>query len=168
MGERLKALEEALKGPRKHASSEIEDVEQTAKELGLLLQEVDKVQSINVKLESERRGRKPEPVATFDMLWMLFELGQYVYFKLHDYQVAARIRLLGWDKENPLKAEDSYTMVTIRVWYLDYDGKPFFHTILCNKCLLDSGQYINRRIHNVEVQRFRGERVITDLPVYPE
>ena len=104
--------------PAKH---KITDMKQTVQELDLVLKEVDKVQSANVALEEERHLREPQAVATFDMLWMLFKPGDYVYVNINGFEVAARANLLFWQGSRSI--EDPYLTVTFRVWYLDHDGE---------------------------------------------
>ena len=102
-------------------ADKIEDTKQIVRELDLLLKEVDKVQSANVALEEERHLRQPQAVATFDMLWMLFKPGDYVYVNMNGCEVAARVNLLFWQGTRSI--EDPYLTVTVRVWYLDHDGR---------------------------------------------
>ena len=103
------------------AVDKIEDLKQIVRELDLLLKEVDKVQSANVALEEERYLRQPQAVATFDMLWILFRPGDYVYTNINGCEVAARVNLLIWQGKRSI--EDPHLMVTVRVWYLDHNGR---------------------------------------------
>jgi hypothetical protein len=86
--------------------------------LQLLLEEVDRVQAGNVKLEEARFARN---MVTFDMLWMRLTPGTYIYASINDTIVAGRVNLLIWDSEHGSQ-EDGYSSVTVHLWYLDHDG----------------------------------------------
>ncbi|KAJ8118977.1 hypothetical protein ONZ43_g3889 [Nemania bipapillata] len=120
--------------------------------LSLVLAEVDKVSKANVILEDERHSR-PEPVATFDMLWKLFRPGTEVYLYEDGQETAAKVRLLRWDY-GPLAMNDQsdrpFRTVSVFVWYLDHDGI-----------------YLTARQHIIEIGRWDGEKPIKELSVQP-
>ncbi|TVY41797.1 ATPase family AAA domain-containing protein 3-B [Lachnellula occidentalis] len=99
-------------------------------------------------LEEDQRYTKPTPVATFEMLWMLFKPGMDVYAQLDDQRggfvvqsCCPHVEGLKFGYIAPFK---------IIMWYLDFDGRM-----------------LGRRSHEVIIAPFEGEREITSLKVFP-
>ena len=99
-------------------------------------------------LAEDARYVKPAPVATFEMLWMLFKPGMDVYAQLDEqrggfvvHSCAPMTENLRFGQLAPLK---------VIMWYLDYDGR-----------------LVGRRRHEVVITPFEGEREITSLKVFP-
>jgi hypothetical protein len=99
-------------------------------------------------LEEDARYQKPTPVATFEMLWMLFKPGKDVYAEIDEQRggfVVQSCASVTKDREYgrpmPLK---------VMMWYLDYNGIK-----------------VGRRSHEVTIAPFEGEREITSLKVIP-
>jgi hypothetical protein len=97
-----------------------------ASEVKLLMKEVGKVHSQQIK-EEEARHRQNPPKATFDMLSMIFKPGTSVYTTIEGSEVAGRVKLVLWDRGNHLgrssSVDDPYLRVFVNLWYLDYRGK---------------------------------------------
>ena len=99
-----------------------------------------------VRLERERYDR-PKPVATFEMLWMLFPPGTDVFCdpqqhgSLGGYVVQTSSGGIYMNNTMPFN---------IHLWYLDYNGR-----------------YIGRQKTKVTIQPFQGEKEINSLPVIP-
>lgn len=99
-------------------------------------------------LEEDARYRKPTPVATFEMLWMLFKPGMDVYAEIDGQRGGIVVQScesvtenMKWGMPMPLK---------VKMWYLDYDGIK-----------------VGRKSHDVTIAPFEGEREITSLKVIP-
>jgi hypothetical protein len=99
-------------------------------------------------LEEDARYQKPTPVATFEMLWMLYKPGMDVYAELDEQRggfVVQSCASVTKDREYgrpmPLK---------VMMWYLDYNGIK-----------------VGRRQHEITIAPFEGEREITSLKVIP-
>lgn len=99
-------------------------------------------------LEEDARYQKPTPVATFEMLWMLYKPGKDVYAEIDEQRggfVVQSCASVTKDREYgrpmPLK---------VMMWYLDYNGIK-----------------VGRRSHEVTIAPFEGEREITSLKVIP-
>ncbi|KAH8687929.1 hypothetical protein BGZ60DRAFT_440107 [Tricladium varicosporioides] len=99
-------------------------------------------------LEEDARYAKATPVATFEMLWMLFKPGMDVYAQLDEQRGGFVVQScvpcsdgLKFGQPAPLK---------VLLWYLDYDGRM-----------------VGRRRHEVTIAPFEGEREITSLKVFP-
>lgn len=100
-----------------------------------------------IDMERERHNRS-RPAATFEMLWMLFPPGTDVFHEpgedgLYEGFVVKQISGGGL-------AMDSATPLTIKTWYLDYNGT-----------------YIGRRECEETIQPFAGEKEVSTLPVIP-
>lgn len=94
----------------------------TADHIGLLMKEINEVQNEQVAEEKKRHTQSP-PVATFDMLWMLFKPGHYVYTIINGEEVVCRVRLAVWERGLGNTANDPYAKVVVNMWYLDYNGE---------------------------------------------
>lgn len=102
-------------------------------------------------LEEDERYKRPTPVATFEMLWMLYKPGTDVYATIDDQRggfvvqscsaTADPSKAIAMGRLSPLK---------IQMWYMDFDGR-----------------YLGRRQHEVIIVPFEGEREITSLKVIP-
>lgn len=99
-------------------------------------------------LEEDQRYTRPTPVATFEMLWMLFKPGMDVYAQIDEQRggfvvqsCAPFLDNLKYGHMAPFK---------IKMWYLDFDGRM-----------------VGRREHEVIIVPFDGEREITSLKVFP-
>ena len=99
-------------------------------------------------LLEDQRYAKATPVATFEMLWMLYKPGMDVYANIDDQRGGFVVKSCANVTENakvgrpmPLK---------IMMWYLDYDGRM-----------------VGRRSHEVSIIPFEGEREIASLKVVP-
>ncbi|KAF4629313.1 hypothetical protein G7Y89_g8838 [Cudoniella acicularis] len=97
--------------------------------------------------EEDARYLKSTPVATFEMLWMLFKPGQDAYAQLDDQRGGFVVQSCAptaggkFGQPSPLK---------VMLWYLDYDGRM-----------------VGRRSYSVTITPFQGEREITSLKVFP-
>ena len=103
-------------------NEEATEYQEAAEQISMLVKEVDKVQKIQVAEEKERFQQSP-PAATFEMLWMLFKPGLYVYTSSNGEEVACRVRLAVWDRGRNTSADDPYITLTVHMWYLDHKGK---------------------------------------------
>ncbi|KAI1742689.1 hypothetical protein F4680DRAFT_24010 [Xylaria scruposa] len=132
--------------------ADVQELERMLSHFRLVLQEVDKVSKEATVLEEQRHTRNV-PVATFDLLWKLFSPGQNVFVYENDYEITARVRLLRWDHGTILddNMDRPYVSVTIHLWYLDHDGS-----------------HITPRLHHVVINRYPGEKPISELPVQPD
>jgi len=98
----------------------------TAQHIEYLENELDKALGTRIE-EEEKRWKQDPPVATFDMLWLLFQPGTVVCGKFAEEVSACRVHSCSWDesKLNPLGPES----VQILMWYLDFDGRFLFISI---------------------------------------
>jgi hypothetical protein len=98
-------------------------------------------------LEEDARYIKPTPVATFEMLWMLFKPGMDVYANI-DEQRGGFVVQSCTPFSTPNFSRISSMKVTM--WYLDFNGT-----------------HVGRRKMEVQIAPFEGEREITSLKVFP-
>ncbi|KAG9230294.1 hypothetical protein BJ875DRAFT_385474 [Amylocarpus encephaloides] len=99
-------------------------------------------------LEEDARYAKPAPVATFEMLWMLFKPGMDVYSTIDEQRGGFVVQSCG-----PAAGPSQFgrpSALKITMWYLDFDGRM-----------------VGRRRHEVNIIPFEGEREITSLKVFP-
>lgn len=130
--------------------------EETARDLGILLEYLwpDYRREVIPEL---RNYEQSMPVATFDMLWLLFKPGEDVYTKvgerLQGFVVeSAELKLKAY---NPYGAvlrnrKDRYNRYIITVWRLAYTGRSVY-----------------REKHKFSILEYQGERDITSLDIYP-
>jgi hypothetical protein len=130
--------------------------EETARDLGILLDHLWPEYRREVVPEL-RNYEQSMPVATFDMLWLLFKPGEDVYTKVGE-------RLQGFVVESaerkdktynpygqPLRnRKDRYNRYIITVWRLAYTGRTVY-----------------REKHKFSILEYQGEREITSLDIYP-
>ena len=130
--------------------------EETAHDLGILLDYLWPEYRREVVPELRNYGQSM-PVATFDMLWLLFKPGEDVYTKVGE-------RLQGFVVESaelkektpnpygqPLRnRKDRYNRFIITVWRLAYTGRTVY-----------------REKHKFSILEYQGERDITSLDIYP-
>lgn len=136
------------------------------------MRKLDQAQEQRIREEALRHKLKP-PKATFDMLSMLFKPGVFVYTTIEGSEVAGIVKLVAWE-QGKSGANAPYMKAHVRMWYLDYSGSyndmclPALEleNPLLMSLIIDS--YIKRRKHTVVVDRYNGERAISDLPIYPE
>jgi hypothetical protein len=102
-------------------------------------------------LEEDERYKRPTPVATFEMLWMLYKPGMDVYANIDDQRGGFVVQSCT-PTSDPLKASNMGTLSALKVmmWYMDFDGR-----------------HLGRRSHEVIIVPFEGEREITSLKVIP-
>lgn len=99
-------------------------------------------------LEEDARYQKPTPVATFEMLWMLFKPGKDVYAEIDEQRGGFVVQSCASVTE---KREYGRPMpLKVMMWYLDYNGIK-----------------VGRRQREVTIAPFEGEREITSLKVIP-
>lgn len=105
--------------------------------------------SLGEKILAEaQRYKKPTPVATFEMLWMLFKPGMDVYAQIDDQRGGFVLQSCQPVSDN---AKAGRPMpLKVLMWYLDFDGRM-----------------LGRRQHEVTIVPFEGEREITSLKVFP-
>lgn len=99
-------------------------------------------------LEEDTRYQKATPVATFEMLWMLYKPGMDVYAELDEQRGGFVVQ-----STQPVTEDRVYGMpmpLKIMMWYLNYDGIK-----------------VGRTSHEVIIAPFEGEREITSLKVIP-
>ena len=106
---------------RRDPSSEDEDVKRkriTVKHIERLERELYKVLDEPMRLEIDGYGQTP-PVASFDMLWLLFRPGTEVYTVINEETVCCRVLAPVWD------TRDSRVpwMMELRMWFLDFNGQ---------------------------------------------
>ncbi|KAI4223765.1 MAG: hypothetical protein LQ349_007366 [Xanthoria aureola] len=133
---------------RRDPSSEDEDVKRkriTVKHIERLERELDKVLAEPMRLEFDGYGQTP-PVASFDMLWLLFRPGTEVYTVINEETVCCRVLTPVWET---LNTRVPCTM-ELRMWFLDFNGT-----------------HVDRRRHNVRIDSFDGKREILSLEAYP-
>lgn len=102
-------------------------------------------------LEEDERYKRPTPVATFEMLWMLYKPGTDVYATIDDQRGGFVVQSCSATAD-PSKAMVMGRMspLKIQMWYMDFDGR-----------------HLGRRQHEVIIVPFEGEREITSLKVVP-
>lgn len=99
-------------------------------------------------LEEDARYKKPTPVATFEMLWMLYKPGKDVYAEIDEQRGGFVVQ-----SSEPVTKDREYGRpmpLKVKMWYLDYNGIK-----------------VGRRQHEVTIAPFEGEREITSLKVIP-
>ncbi|KAL8669048.1 MAG: hypothetical protein Q9168_006348 [Polycauliona sp. 1 TL-2023] len=116
----------------------------TIKHIERLEHEIDKVLEEPMRLELDGYRQEP-PVASFDMLWLLFRPGTEVYTVINDETVCCRVLTPVWEK-----LETRVTM-ELRMWFLDFNGT-----------------HVDRRRHTVRFDSFEGKREILSLEAYPK
>lgn len=99
-------------------------------------------------LAEDQRYNKPTPVATFEMLWMLFKPGMDVYAQIDDQRGGFVLQSCQPVSDNSKVGKPM--PLKVLMWYLDYDGR-----------------ILGRRQHEVTIVPFEGEREITSLKVFP-
>ncbi|KAM3073696.1 hypothetical protein ACMFMG_004420 [Clarireedia jacksonii] len=99
-------------------------------------------------LLEDARHQRATPVATFEMLWMLFKPGMDVYTQMDDQRAGFVVQQCEPTTENVRPGQPA--PLKIKMWYLDFDGR-----------------YVGRRAHDVTIAPFEGEREITSLKVIP-
>jgi len=102
-------------------------------------------------LAEDERYKRPTPVATFEMLWMLFKPGMDVYANIDDQRGGFVVQSC-LATADPVKATKMGQLSPLKVmmWFLDFDGR-----------------HLGRRQHEVIIVPFEGEREITSLKVIP-
>ena len=68
-----------------------------------------------MRLESDGYHQEP-PVASFDMLWLLFRPGTEVYTIINDETICCRVLAAVWDRLEPQVTMD------LKMWFLDFNG----------------------------------------------
>jgi hypothetical protein len=102
-------------------------------------------------LEEDERYMRPTPVATFEMLWMLFKPGMDVYANIDDQRGGFVVQSCTPTADvNKATKMGQLSPLKIMMWYMDFDGR-----------------YLGRRQHEVIIIPFEGEREITSLKVIP-
>lgn len=99
-------------------------------------------------LEEDQRYTRTTPVATFEMLWMLFKPGMDVYTQIDEQRGGFVVQSC-----NPFVDNLKYGQIAplkVKMFYLDFDGRM-----------------VGRRSHEVIITPFDGEREITSLKVFP-
>ena len=119
---KLKAMRERYENEA-HDPSDEEAVANhvTAAHIKLLECELDKAQRVQIQ-EEEKRHRQNSPVASFDMLWLLFHPGRYVYTKIDGDMIGCRIRLPVWTTGR-VGPNEAITSLTVNMWNLEFKGK---------------------------------------------
>lgn len=97
--------------------------------------------------EETSRHRKPTPMATFQMLWLLFKPGTTVYIQMDRGLQACVVERLEFTYHEICRLSNSYMLV---LWYLNSDGRKV-------------GRCQCKRI----ISPYEGERKITSLNVFP-
>lgn len=102
-------------------------------------------------LEEDERYKRPTPVATFEMLWMLYKPGMDVYANIDDQRGGLVVQscLPTADATKAIKM-GQLSPLKIMMWSMDFDGR-----------------HLGRRPHEVIIVPFEGEREITSLKVIP-
>ncbi|KAI4258647.1 MAG: hypothetical protein L6R42_004979, partial [Xanthoria sp. 1 TBL-2021] len=131
-------------------NSEVEDEEVkrkriTVKHVERLEHELEKVLDEPMRLEFDGYRQTP-PVASFDMLWLLFRPGTKVYTVINDETVCCRVLTPVWET---LETRGRTTL-ELRMWFLDFNGT-----------------HVDRRKHNLRIDSFEGKREILSLEAYP-
>ncbi|OJD33136.1 p-loop containing nucleoside triphosphate hydrolase [Diplodia corticola] len=138
-----------LKEERFGSDQSREDLELTVKHIEKLEHELDKV--LKEPIEMEQQGyRQNPPVASFDMLWLLFRPGELVYTKIDDEWACCMVLIPFWGGGQIL--DDTWTPVhlILKLWFLDFNGKV-----------------LDRRRHELRIENFTGQRNILALDAYP-
>ncbi|CAG8978561.1 hypothetical protein HYALB_00012435 [Hymenoscyphus albidus] len=99
-------------------------------------------------LAEDQRYMKSTPVATFEMLWMLFKPGMDVYATIDDQKGGFVVQSCAPTSDTVKYGQVASLKVTM--WYLDFDGRV-----------------VGRRRHEVTIAPYDGEREITSLKVFP-
>ncbi|KAI1338825.1 P-loop containing nucleoside triphosphate hydrolase protein [Xylariaceae sp. FL0016] len=100
--------------------------------------------------EEEQRLARDDPSATFAMLWWLYKPGTTVYIE-SDGRFAAYVILdVAGDSSVLFQAATRLEKYTVRVWYLDFDGR-----------------HVRRCERKVVITPFEGERRVMSLGVIP-
>lgn len=102
-----------------------------------------------ITLEQSRHAR-PEPVCTYNMLWLLYEPGSTVYIESDGRLAAYIVQSVAADDAILTLPPERLKAYQVLVWYLDYDGR-----------------YIRRFTRHITIMPFAGEKSITSLSVIP-
>lgn len=97
----------------------IEENKNTVREVRLLMAEVDKHHA-SLVVEEKARHNREIPMATFEMLWLLFPPGVLTYAKIDGVEIACMVRMLVW--RGGERNNSTLTSVVVHLWYLDYNG----------------------------------------------
>ena len=112
--------------------------------------------------KEEARHQQSPPVATFEMLWMLFKPGTRVFHN-KDEEISGcivrSIKLL-----DPLKEEKRWQVC---LWSLGFNGKLSKYSLLLLILTIRVGNYVDRVPSEHVMRGFDGTREITTLDVYP-
>ena len=100
-----------------------------------------------IDMERERHNRS-RPTVTFEMLWLLFPPGTDAFYDIVGDGILSGF-VVGQTSGGGL-AMDRTAPFDICLWYLDYDG-----------------DHIGRRLINVTIQPFTGEKEVSTLSVIP-
>ncbi|KAI9742742.1 MAG: hypothetical protein M1818_003471 [Claussenomyces sp. TS43310] len=100
-------------------------------------------------LLEDQRYAKPTPMATFEMLWMLFKPGMDVYAEIDDQRAGFVVQSCSQVLDTSTRL-GKLSPLKVMMWYLDFDGRM-----------------VGRRGHEVTLAPFEGEREITSLKVIP-
>ncbi|KAI1096097.1 hypothetical protein F5B19DRAFT_437873 [Rostrohypoxylon terebratum] len=130
------------------------DKDQGKKEVEKARITIDHIDALERELEKldgpikEEKGlhKLDTPMATFDMLWLLFRPGTVVLTKVSGEWAAAKVYLPIWGGEGP-KSKSYLELIT---WYHDFDGT-----------------HLRRRRHRVRIERFEGRCQVKLLQAYP-
>ena len=123
--EKLKLLREKYESEISDRDPSSEDKDEdvkrkrvTVKHVERLERELDKVLDEPMRLEIDGYGQTP-PVASFNMLWLLFRPGTEVYTVINEQTVCCRVLTPFWDTSD---AGVTHTL-ELRMWFLDFNGK---------------------------------------------
>ena len=112
------------------------------------------------------RHQAARPMCTYDLVWLLFRPGTVVYAwsdgTLLAYVVQSHSRETKSGKDEKIRPPTVSTLedlerkkrddaLSIRLWYLDFDG-----------------QTIGRRLVDIKIPSFDGEKPILSLPIFPK
>jgi hypothetical protein len=124
--------------------------DETAKNLGLLLDFLgDSGFKRQIKDERARHAGTPA-TCTFRMLWLLFKPGCTVYVEERGKTEARVVQSLHVDQAILSNLEKQPEALILQLWSLNFDG-----------------QYVGRQLTNVVIPTFDGEREITSLEAFP-
>lgn len=115
-----------------NSEDENEDVKSkriTVQHVERLEHELDKILEEPMRLEIDGYRQTP-PVASFDMLWLLFRPGTEVYTVINDETVCCRVLTPVWET---LEVAKGCTTLELRMWFLDFNGP-----LMVNQYLLSS------------------------------
>lgn len=101
-------------------------------------------------LPAHRRLKKEKPTTTFADLWYLLRPGALAYAKYDDTWIGCAVETATLDEGS--NADGSDKKWTVRVWMLDNSWNT---------------PRICRATIDIEIAHFEGEKVVTDLPVFP-